>query len=157
MQIYPFRMTADNLAKHATNPNMAFWKNIKTGYDRFELARQPALWDVCNRQYVFDVPAGSILDPVAACPTTVASLSPELQAKQAADDAAMEKAVASLAAKDAKAAAAAQKLADEQAAAKARGEAIGSFFGGMFGGGDGQKAIDPAIEAPVPAPRPDRA
>jgi murein L,D-transpeptidase YafK len=157
LQIFPFRMTADNLAKNAQNPNMSFWRNIKAGYDRFELARTPPTWDVCNKQYVFDVPAGSSLDAMAACPVTVASLSPDLQAKQAADEAAMQKVMADMAAKDAKAAADAQKAADTEAAAKARGEAIGSFFGGMFGGGSAQPAIDPSIEAPVPAPRPNRA
>jgi murein L,D-transpeptidase YafK len=157
LQIYPFRMTAENLAKHAKDDNMGFWKNIKTGYDRFEIARQPANWDVCNKQYVFDVPAGSSFDAAAACPTSVASLSPELQAKQAADDAAMDKAVADIAGKEAKAAADAQKAADAQAAAKARGEAIGSFIGGVFGGGDGQMVVDPAVAPVVPAARPDRA
>ena len=43
---------------------------------------------------VFDVPAGSSLDAVAACPTNIASLSPDLQAKQLADQAAIDKAVA---------------------------------------------------------------
>jgi murein L,D-transpeptidase YafK len=157
LQIFPFRMTAENLAKNAKSPNMSFWKNIKAGYDRFEIARTPPTWDVCNRQYVFDVPSGSSLDANAACPTNVASLAPDLQAKQLADQAAMDKAVTDLAAKDAKAAADAQKAADTEAAAKARGEAIGSFIGGMFGGGDGQKTIDPSVEAPVPAPRLNRA
>ncbi len=156
LQIFPFRMTAENLAQHAQSPNMSFWKNIKAGYDRFEVSKAPPSWDVCNKQYVFDVPAGSALDAAAACPASVATLSPDLQAKQAADQAAMDKAMADIAAKDAKAAADAQKAADAEAAAKARGDAIGSFFGGMFGGGDGQKTTDPTIEAPTPAPRPNR-
>ena len=157
LQIFPFRMTAENLAKNAKDPNISFWKNIKTGYDRFEISRAPSAWDVCNKQYVFDVPSGTTLDASAACPTSVASLSPDLQAKQAADQAAMDNAVSDLQAKEAKAAADAQKAAEAEAAAKARGEAIGDFFGGMFGGGDGQKVIDPTVEAPVPAPRPNRA
>jgi len=157
LQIFPFRMTAENLARNAKSPNMSFWKNIKAGYDRFEIARTPPTWDVCNKQYVFDVPSGSSLDASAACPATVASLSPDLQAKQAADDAAMGKVVADMAAKDAKAAADVQKAAEAEAAAKARGEAIGDFIGGVFGGGDGQKVIDPSVEAPVPAPRLNRA
>lgn len=155
LQIFPFRMTAENLAKNARNPNMSFWRNIKAGYDRFEVSKVPPTWDVCNKQYVFDVPAGSSLDASAACPANIASLSPDLQAKQLADQAAIDKAVADLAAKDAKAAADAQKAAEAEAAAKARGEAIGGFFGGMFGGGDGQTVIDPTVEAPVPASRPD--
>ena len=157
LQIFPFRMTAENMAKNAKNPNMSFWKNIKPGYDRFEISRAPPTWDVCNKQYVFDVPAGSSLDANAACPATVASLSPDLQAKQLADQAAIDKAVADLAAKDAKAAADAQKAAEAEAAAKARGEAIGNFVGGIFGGDGGKGTIDPSIEAPVPAPRPNRA
>ena len=115
LQIFPFRMTPQNLAKHASSPNLAFWKNIKQGYDQFELMHQPPNWDVCNRQYVFDVPAGSSLDAVAACPVSVASLSPDLQAKQLADQAAMDKALADLAAKEAKAAADAQKAAEAEA------------------------------------------
>jgi murein L,D-transpeptidase YafK len=157
LQIFPFRMTAENLAKNAQNPNMSFWKNIKAGYDRFEVSKAPPTWDVCNKQYVFDVPAGSSLDANAACPANVASLSPDLQAKQAADQAAMDKAVSDIQARDAKAAADAQKAADAEAAAKARGEAIGDFVGGIFGGGSSQGTIDPSVEAPVPAPRPNRA
>jgi murein L,D-transpeptidase YafK len=154
LQIFPFRMTAENLAKNAKNPNMSFWQNIKTGYDRFEVSKAPPTWDVCNRQYVFDVPAGSALDANAACPANVASLSPDLQAKQLADQAAIDKLATDLAAKDAKAAADAQKAAEAEAAAKARGEAIGDFFGGVFGGGQQQGTVDPTVEAPVPAVRP---
>ena len=157
LQIFPFRMTAENLAKNAKNPNMSFWKNIKAGYDRFEISKAPPTWDVCNKQYVFDVPAGSSFDAASACPASVASLSPDLQARQAADQAAMDKVVSDLAARDAKAAADAQKAAEAEAAAKARGEAIGDFIGGVFGGGGADGKVDPTIEAPVPASRPDRA
>src|SRR5690606_21849405 len=90
LQIFPFKMTPQNLARHASSPHLAFWKDIKEGYDRFELTKRPPSWDVCNREYVFDVPrnnAVAVLDAVAACPpsvhdvTTVAAL----QQKQAAD------------------------------------------------------------------------
>jgi murein L,D-transpeptidase YafK len=71
LQIFPFRMTPQNLAKHASSPHLAFWKDIKEGYDRFELNKTPPAWDVCNREYVFDVPRTSVevLDAVAACPS----------------------------------------------------------------------------------------
>ena len=36
-QSYPFRMTAENLAKHRLDPNIAFWKNLKEGSDTFEV------------------------------------------------------------------------------------------------------------------------
>jgi murein L,D-transpeptidase YafK len=53
-QAYPFRMTAVNMAKHRNNPNMAFWKMIKVGYDHFEITRQEPKVDVCEKKYVFD-------------------------------------------------------------------------------------------------------
>ncbi|MGV3490673.1 MAG: L,D-transpeptidase family protein [Devosia sp.] len=154
VQIFPFRMTATNMARYADNPNMSFWKDIKEGYDRFELSRTPPTYDVCNKEYAFGVPAGTAMDPLGACPAAVAQSIPEnVRAKMAADDAAMAQQVASLANKAAQDAAAAEKLAAEQAAAKARGEAIGSFIGGLFGGTpDG--AVDPSKVVPVPLPPP---
>ncbi|HEY0919563.1 L,D-transpeptidase family protein [Devosia sp.] len=159
LQIFPFRMTPQNLARHASSPHLAFWKDIKEGYDRFELTRTPPRWDVCNREYVFDVPrdAATVLDAAAACPPGLdrSTMTAALQTKQAADDAAMATEVAALAARQAKAAAEAEKAAAELAAAKARGEAIGSFVSGLFGGKDAgaEKVIDPSLKAPVPAPR----
>lgn len=158
LQIYPFRMSAANLAKHAENPNMSFWKDIKEGYDRFEISKAPVSWDVCNKEYVFDVPGGETLDALGSCPVTVVQNVPaSVKAKAAADDAAMQAEVAALADKAAKAAAEAQKAADAEAAARARGEAIGSFIGGIFGGGDTAGVIDPTKVPPIPLPRLKRA
>lgn len=158
LQIYPFRMSAANLAKHAENPNMSFWKDIKEGYDRFEISKAPVSWDVCNKEYVFDVPGNTSLDALGSCPVTVAQNVPaSVKAKAAADDAAMQAEVAALVDKAAKAAAEAQKAADAEAAAKARGEAIGSFIGGIFGGGDTAGVIDPTKVPPIPLPRLHRA
>ena len=36
IQAYPFRMTPANLARHRTNPHLAFWKMLKIGNDHFE-------------------------------------------------------------------------------------------------------------------------
>ncbi|MDP1732329.1 MAG: murein L,D-transpeptidase family protein [Devosia sp.] len=159
LQIFPFRMTPQNLAKHSSSPHLAFWKDIKEGYDRFELSKTPPTWDVCNREYVFDVPRPSaeVLDAVAACPAGIGetTMTVALRQKQAADEAAMVTEVAALADKEAKARAEAERLAAEQAALKARGETIGSFVGGLFGGKDGdvKKVINLTLKAPVPAPR----
>lgn len=169
LQIFPFRMTPANLAKYASSEHMAFWQNIKEGYDRFEIARIPPTWDVCEKRYVFDVPrqGAQVLEAAAACPMGIGggdTLVAALQQKQAADNAAMQGEVASIAARQAKTGADAAKAAAEQAAAKARGEAIGSFVGGVVGsvggifGGGGKdagvtKVVDPALVAPVPAPR----
>ncbi len=61
VQAYPFRMTPANLAKHRTNPNMAFWKMLKEGSDHFEVTKAEPKVDVCERRYVFDAaaPAGA--------------------------------------------------------------------------------------------------
>jgi murein L,D-transpeptidase YafK len=61
VQAYPFRMTALNMAKHRNSPHMSFWKNLKEGYDNFEMSRQEPKVDVCEKRYVFNAqaPAGS--------------------------------------------------------------------------------------------------
>lgn len=70
LEIFPFRMTAQNFARVAGNPNLAFWQNIKTGYDAFETTKRPPRWDVCDSKYVFNSTGvgGQPLDPVGPCP-----------------------------------------------------------------------------------------
>jgi len=76
-QAYPFRMTAVNMAKHRNNPNMAFWKMIKEGYDHFEVTRHEPKVDYCEKKYVFDAAKtpDAKRDPVfeasAKCPAYV--------------------------------------------------------------------------------------
>jgi murein L,D-transpeptidase YafK len=53
-QSYPFRMTAENLARHRLDPNIAFWRNLKEGSDYFELAKQEPQVSVANQQYAFN-------------------------------------------------------------------------------------------------------
>ncbi|MFG1380784.1 hypothetical protein [Xanthobacter versatilis] len=70
VQAYPFRMTPKNLARHRNNPNMAFWRNLKQGYDHFEVTKQVPKVNVCGRSYVFDaepVP-GRTFDANVSCP-----------------------------------------------------------------------------------------
>jgi len=74
IQAYPFRLTAANLARHRTNPNMPFWKMLKEGNDHFEVTHLEPKVDVCERHYVFDAqpPAGStkplVFNPTGRCP-----------------------------------------------------------------------------------------
>ena len=74
IQAYPFRMTPANLARHRTNPNLAFWKMLKEGNDHFEVTHMEPKVDVCDRHYVFDAqqPANStkplVFSPTARCP-----------------------------------------------------------------------------------------
>ncbi|MBN9307328.1 MAG: murein L,D-transpeptidase [Devosia sp.] len=160
MQIFPFRMTPQNLALVADNPNLPFWMDIKEGYDRFELAKTPPSWDVCEKKYVFDLkgPNGAALDAAAACPARGSdTLLAALSAKEAADDAQFKTLVAQIADRNAKSAADKQAAEAEKEAAKARGEAIGGFISGVFGGGNARTA-QPAASgsttvAPTPMPR----
>jgi hypothetical protein len=57
LEAFPFRMTAMNMAKHRNNPNFAFWKMLKEGYDSFEATRQEPKVAVCDKHYVFDAAA----------------------------------------------------------------------------------------------------
>jgi murein L,D-transpeptidase YafK len=58
VQAFPFRMTAENMAKHRFSENYEFWKNIKTGYDYFEITHRPPDVDVCGRKYAFNQVGG---------------------------------------------------------------------------------------------------
>ena len=65
-QSYPFRMTPENLARHRADPNMAFWKNIKEGADRFEVTKAEPVVEVSGGRYVFDASGdGPTADAVA--------------------------------------------------------------------------------------------
>ncbi|AYO81498.1 L,D-transpeptidase family protein [Methylobacterium brachiatum] len=71
-QSYPFRMTAQNMAKFRNDPNMPFWQNLKEGSDYFEALREEPKVGQCGTKYVFggsDAAAGSCkpkVDPVVA-------------------------------------------------------------------------------------------
>jgi murein L,D-transpeptidase YafK len=68
MQIFPFRMTEENLTAASSSPHIAFWRNLQQGYDLFEETGQPPSWDVCDRHYVFNQTTGAPLDATGACP-----------------------------------------------------------------------------------------
>ena len=71
IQAYPFRMTPENMARHADSPHMPFWRNLKEGNDHFEVTGVPPEVAVCERQYVFNANSaepGRRLVPNAACP-----------------------------------------------------------------------------------------
>jgi murein L,D-transpeptidase YafK len=70
IQAFPFRMTAQNMARYQGDPNLAFWENLKEGYDQFETAKVPPKVDVCDKRYVFNmqVPEGTRLSATDTCP-----------------------------------------------------------------------------------------
>jgi murein L,D-transpeptidase YafK len=99
---FPFHMTPVNMAKHRNNPNMAFWKMIKEGYDHFEVTHQEPKVDFCEKHYVFDAAKApdATRDPVfqasAKCPPYVIpdELASLVHDKQAQDQAEYDKLVA---------------------------------------------------------------
>ena len=65
VQVFPFRMTEQNLAAREGNKWIGFWTDLKKGYDAFETTRVPPFVTVCDNRYVVaeahpgDVPAGT--------------------------------------------------------------------------------------------------
>ena len=70
-QSYPFRMTTANLAKERLDPNIAFWKQLKNGYDHFEVTKAEVPVTVCNRHYVFGAKAVGEYSARGACPKLI--------------------------------------------------------------------------------------
>ncbi|APG94081.1 exported protein (plasmid) [Sinorhizobium americanum] len=70
VQAYPFRMTAENMARHRSDPNFGFWRNLKQGYDIFEVTKRQPTVSACGGRYVFnrEFVEGEPKDPLAACP-----------------------------------------------------------------------------------------
>lgn len=54
IQAFPFRMTAENLAKKTTHKDFEFWKMLKEGSDHFEVTNLQPKIDVCEKRYVFN-------------------------------------------------------------------------------------------------------
>lgn len=77
-QAYPFRMTAENLARYRQDPNMPFWRNLKEGSDHFEVTGREPKVAVCKGRYAFD----TVGDGCAPDPT----LAPVLAQKTEQDD-----------------------------------------------------------------------
>jgi len=75
LEMYPFRLTDENLVRYSANPNIEFWRNLKEGYDEFERTKRPVSVDVCGGRYVFNFKnaTGMTLDAMAACPAQPAA------------------------------------------------------------------------------------
>ncbi|MER2264474.1 murein L,D-transpeptidase family protein [Methylobacterium oxalidis] len=52
-QSFPFRMSAANMARHRTDPNIAFWRQLKEGSDRFEATGEELQVSVQGGRYAF--------------------------------------------------------------------------------------------------------
>ncbi|MEP3045549.1 MAG: murein L,D-transpeptidase family protein [Roseibium sp.] len=107
VQAYPFRMTAENMARHRNSEHIEFWNMLKNGYDHFEVTKAPPKIDVCEQKYVFD--ATTLVEGVpfrasAQCP--VYEVNPRIEQsvaqKQRLDDEKYQKLAAKFDARDAR-------------------------------------------------------
>lgn len=67
-QAFPFKMTAENMARHAKSEHLEFWKMLKEGYDHFEITKRPPEVNVCEKRYVFNQQASGAFNASSACP-----------------------------------------------------------------------------------------
>ncbi len=54
VHIFPFRMTAENMARHSGSGWIFFWENLKQGYDAFEATKIPPRTGHQDYKYVFN-------------------------------------------------------------------------------------------------------
>jgi murein L,D-transpeptidase YafK len=88
LQAFPFRMTAENLARHRRSPHFAFWRMLKEGNDHFEVTKLEPTVAVCGKRYVFNAESGEF-SPTAPCPQlkVPAAVATAVTAKQQSDEA----------------------------------------------------------------------
>lgn len=159
VQIFPFRMTPQNLARHQSNPHFDFWRNLKEGHDYFEVAKRPPAWDVCDGRYVFFQPSAAraatamsgTCAPVTADPAIVSAF----MDRQSADEMALRAQINMIADSEANQAAAAERRARLDAEAAARGQAVNQAVDGFFQGVTSpfrniMGAAEPAPAEPAP-------
>lgn len=70
IQAFPFRMTAANMAAHKDDQWYDFWKNLKEGYDYFEISHLPPKVAVCEKRYLINASFvnNARPDPIRSCP-----------------------------------------------------------------------------------------
>jgi murein L,D-transpeptidase YafK len=64
-QAYPFRMSAQNIAKHRSDANIEFWRQLKEGSDRFEATGEEPAVAVAGGHYVFGPPSDPAREALA--------------------------------------------------------------------------------------------
>lgn len=61
VQVYPFRMTRENLDAYKGHPHEAFWRDLAAGSEAFEGTHLPPTVNLCQGRYGFE--AGTALAP----------------------------------------------------------------------------------------------
>lgn len=93
---FPFRMTPENMARHAGHQHFEFWEMLQEGYQHFEVTQLPPQVDVCDRRYIFNAVAAEQFSAAEQCPdyTMPEPIASSFQAAQAEHRAAFEVALA---------------------------------------------------------------
>ncbi len=141
VQAFPFRMTAENMARHNDSPHMDFWRMLKVGYDHFEVTKQTPKIDVCEKQYVFNATplmANVPFRATAKCPAyeVPQAIRVAVEAKQKKDAQAFEVAMANI-----------REEAEREQRAKERAAMIAAIVNPKFGSDD--KPEEAAQDAPA--------
>lgn len=71
IHVFPFRMTAENMKRHAGNEARDTWKPLREAFDDFARTREPPKIGMCGKRYVVNAltPVGN--DPYADCPAVI--------------------------------------------------------------------------------------
>jgi murein L,D-transpeptidase YafK len=160
VQSFPFRMTAQNMARNRNNPHIAFWKNLKEGHDHFEVTKLEPKVDVCEKRYVFNAQpkdsTSTTFNAANACPTyeVPAHIAMAVAAKSKADDGEMSTMVAAFDEKEKAAAEAllAKKL--EQSKPKPEGSMMASLFAASRASDEATASVPAPAMTPIAVPIP---
>lgn len=83
VHIFPFRMTDENLKRHAGHAAASTWAPLKEAYDDFARTQEPPRVGVCGARYVVNSIASIDGDAKEACPTRIGKLLAPLSPKKA--------------------------------------------------------------------------
>lgn len=137
VQAFPFRMTAQNMARHNDSEHRPFWEMLKAGSDHFEVTNRPPRIDVCDRRYVFNAtPDTGAFEATATCPSYTVEQEIErlVAAKQESDRETRDIVIAQM-----------QKRQEREQRWEERESAIAAFLsGGSAAGGTDAGAAAPA-------------
>ena len=83
VHVFPFRMTAANLKRHADHPAKLSWAPLKEAFDDFARTQEPPRVGVCGSRYIINPIAKLKLDAKDACPARIGKLIAPLSPKKA--------------------------------------------------------------------------
>lgn len=83
VHIFPFRMSDENLVRHAGHAAAASWKPLKEAYDDFARTQEPPRIGVCGSRYVVNPITSTTGNANDACPARIGKLLSPLSPRKA--------------------------------------------------------------------------